>query len=130
MLLIASISLVILITFLDLSLPYVTKIVIDRYIVPSQKTDGIEQGAQDKDRIRYYQVSPDEIGARQVVNKYPELFVVKDGVAQIPFRQLSKLERPDLFSLRQKDISGIALVAGIFLMLIVANFILNFIKHI
>jgi len=62
------------------------------------------------------------------VNKYPELFEVKDGVAQIPFRQLSKLERPDLFRLRQKDISGIALVAGIFLMLIVANFILNFIQ--
>lgn len=128
MLLIASISLVILITFLDLSLPYVTKIVIDRYIVPSQKTDDIEQGAQNKDRVRYYQVSLDEIGVRQVVNKYPELFEVKDGVAQIPFQQLSKLERPDLFRLRQKDISGIALVAGIFLMLIVANFILNFIQ--
>ena len=128
MLLIASISLVILITFLDLSLPYVTKIVIDRYIVPSQKTDDIEQGAQNKDRVRYYQVSLHEIGVRQVVNKYPELFEVKDGVAQIPFRQLSKLERPDLFRLRQKDISGIALVAGIFLMLIVANFILNFIQ--
>ena len=37
LLLLSSIVLIVLITLLDLSLPYVTKIAIDRYIVPGQK---------------------------------------------------------------------------------------------
>jgi len=44
LLLLSSIVLIVLITLLDLSLPYVTKIAIDRYIVPGQnlkkKSDG------------------------------------------------------------------------------------------
>lgn len=123
-LLIASIGLVIFITLLELSLPYVTKIAIDRYIVPVQSVDG----DREKGDIRYYRILLNESGVGQIVEKYPELFEVKEGVAKISFQQLSKLERRDLFRLRQKDIGGIALAAGIFLILIIADFILNFVQ--
>jgi ATP-binding cassette, subfamily B, multidrug efflux pump len=127
-LLVASISLVILITLLNLALPYVTKIVIDRYIVPVQKADGNRQGDRKGGGVRYYRIRMNETGVGEIVAKYPEFFKVKDGVAQIPFQQLSRLDHPDIICLRSKDLAGIAGVAAIFLLLIVADFILNFVQ--
>ena len=126
-LLAASISLVILITLLDLSLPYLTKIIVDRYIVPVAKTGpGGEDGS--KDGGRYYQTSADRADIVQIVKKYPDLFQLTDGMVRISYRHLSDLERTDLYRLRQPDISGIGMISGIYLLLIIAGFFLNFIQ--
>ena len=126
-LLLCSILFVILITLLDLSLPYVTKIVIDRYIVPTRHS-GATGNAAAKEKIRYYRVAITNADLRQIVRKYSDLFKIEDAFARISFRDLSKLERKDLARLRQKDLTGIGLAAAFFLFLVVTNFGLNFLQ--
>jgi len=53
LLLLCSIILVVLITLLDLSLPYITKIAIDRYIVPQKESAGNKRTDSVDDNIRY-----------------------------------------------------------------------------
>ena len=127
-LLVASISLVIFITLLELSLPYVTKIAIDRYIVPVEKFDTHRGAGPKKEGTRYYRISVEDPEVLHIVEKYPDLFTVADGFAHIPFQKLTALERQDLHRIRQPEIGGITRVAGLFLMLIIADFILNFIQ--
>ncbi len=127
-LLAASISLVILITLLDLALPYITKIVVDRYIVPIEETGNAGKSAGDKDRIRYYKTPVNRPSILQIVKKYPDYFEINDGIARISYQHLTELDRADLYRLRQKDISGISLISGIYLLLILISFFLNFIQ--
>ncbi len=121
----AAIALVVLITLLDLALPYVTKIAIDRYIVPpvSGRTG---QGAGDK--TRSYVVDTTRPEAARVVERYPHLFTVDGNRAQIRFESLSRLDRRDLKALRSRDFSGIWMAAGVLLAMVVANFVLNFLQ--
>jgi ATP-binding cassette subfamily B protein len=97
----ASILLVVFITLLDLSLPYVTKIAIDRYIVPQITPDKLENRdsaqhkiwhkTEHKTRSLRADISDPEI--ETLVNTYPDLFkpdlLKKDGnFAYIPFDKL------------------------------------------
>jgi len=125
-LLTVSIILVSFITLLDLSLPYITKIVIDRYIVPTRETGST--GAGDKDRVRYYPVSVNRPGILEIVKKYPDLFHVKGDTARIAYAHLAELDRGDLYRLRRSDISGITMISGIYLFLILIDFCLNFVQ--
>jgi len=54
LLLFCSIIIVILITLLDLSLPYVTKIAIDEYIVPQVRSAGTRISDTAENKIRYF----------------------------------------------------------------------------
>jgi len=98
-----SIILVICITLLDISLPYVTKIAIDRYIVP--QTDAIEarlaKGPESKSRYLLADISDPKI--RTVVNKYRELFTIKKTDARISYEKLGSLEKEDLAILRKDE---------------------------
>ncbi len=121
----AAIVLVVLITVLDLALPYVTKIAIDRYIVPP-----VAGGRPDakREKMRTYHVDPSRPKAAAVVEKHPELFTVEDGRATIRFESLSTLTANELKALRSRDYSGIAFAAGVLLAMVVANFVLNFLQ--
>jgi ATP-binding cassette subfamily B protein len=109
------------ITLMDLSLPYITKIAIDRYIVP--KT-GIETPHFAPARYLTVDISAKEVA--DIVQRYPERFVVSGSSVVIAYNQLDKLTPHDLQTLRKQDISGITLLAAVFLCIIVLDFLLNF----
>ena len=123
-----SIFLVVGITALDLALPYVTKIAIDRYIVP-QTTDaaGSEAGI-DGNRKRYLRADLNTPRQSEIVQKYSSLFLIEGQTAFISFDDLARLEKSDLKILRQQDLDGLGTMAMIFLMIVFLNFILNFVQ--
>ena len=125
LLLFCSIIIVILITLLDLSLPYVTKIAIDEYIVPQVRSAGTRISDTAENKIRYLKadITIQEIEA--IVNKYPDRFKIYESYALISFDDLPKLEKEDLAVLRKDDFSGVAFVTSIFLVIIIINFVLN-----
>jgi len=121
-----SIFLVIGITALDLALPYVTKVAIDRYIVP-QTTDAPGAHARtDGTRKRYFGADLKSPRQRDIVQKYSALFQIEGRTAFISFDELARLEKSDLKMLRQKDLAGLAKMAAVFLAIVFLNFILNF----
>ncbi|MFV9645319.1 MAG: ABC transporter ATP-binding protein [Desulfobacterales bacterium] len=130
----ASIILVVFITLLDLSLPYVTKIAIDRYIVPQITPDKLENpdklkkkdSAGHKTRSLRANMSDPEI--KTVVNTYPDLFNIDGNFAYIPFDKLSRLKKKELAVLRKADLSGITGITSLFLAIIIINFAFNFIQ--
>jgi ATP-binding cassette subfamily B protein len=121
-----SIFLVIGITALDLALPYVTKVAIDRYIVP-QATDAAGTFTRDNEtRKRFLKADLKNSRQRDIVKKYSALFEIEGQSAFISFDQLARLEKSDLKLLRQDDFGGLAKMAAIFLAIVFFNFILNF----
>jgi ATP-binding cassette, subfamily B, multidrug efflux pump len=131
-LLFASVLLVVFITLMDLAIPYVTKIAIDRYIVPAFDNKNPAAGLlqteskseQDLDRIYKVDLSDPAVG--DIVKKYEPLFTLHENTAIITFENLEKLEKEDLILLRQNDLSGVKLIAGVFLIIVLINFVLNF----
>ncbi|MEE4262041.1 MAG: ABC transporter ATP-binding protein [Desulfobacteraceae bacterium] len=128
LLLFGSIGLVLMITALDLALPYVTKIAIDRYIVPltameTPATDGAEKSAE-----RIIRTDLSDPQQQDLVNKYRELFTVEGTTALIPYNALSQLKKPDLAVLRKDDVAGVTYITAIFLILVIINFMLNFVQ--
>ena len=126
-----TIALIVCITLLDLALPYITKIAIDRYIVPGQavtkQTQNDRTGSGDAP-VRLYSVDAEDPGILEIVNRHPELFIQERGTVQIPFDQLSRLPKEDLNQLRKQDRSGLAVAASMLLALVAASLVLNFIQ--
>jgi ATP-binding cassette subfamily B protein len=131
-LLFASVLLVVFITLMDLAIPYVTKIAIDRYIVPAFDNKYTAPGffktdsKSEKPLDRIYQADLSDPAVAAVVEKYETLFTLHENTAIIAFDNLEKLEKDDLIVLRQNDLSGVKLIAGIFLIIVLINFALNF----
>jgi len=126
--LLGSIILIICITLLDLSLPYVTKIAIDRYIVPQTDAikDRLTKGPESKSRYLTADTSDPKI--RTVVNKYRKLFTIKETDAQISYQKIGSLEKEDLEILRKDDFAGLGILTAIFLVIILVNFGINFLQ--
>ena len=79
LLLFGSIGLVLLITVLDLALPYVTKVAIDRYIVPQMdRQSAVDKKFGDDSRSRVIRVNLSNPQHQALVNKYSTLFKI-DG---------------------------------------------------
>jgi len=128
LLLFASIALVLMITALDLSLPYVTKVAIDRYIVPQMapQTDGKSDNPDNKARLLTVDMhNPDK---HRLVQKYKHLFNIEGQTASMPYSALSQVDPSDLMILREKDLRGLGLIAALFLGLVAVNFALNFVQ--
>ncbi len=121
-----SILLVIGITALDLALPYVTKVAIDRYIVPPTADAAGALTRSDGTRSRYLKADLKNPRQREVAQKYSALFRIEGQTALISFDELARLEKSDLKILRQKDFGGLAKMAAIFLAIVFFNFIINF----
>lgn len=128
LLLFGSIGLVLLITALDLALPYVTKIAIDRYIVPLTASEPSATDAGKKVEERAIRVDLNDPQQQALVNKYRELFTVEGTTASIPFKALAKLKKTDLALLRKDDLAGVTFITGIFLVLVIIDFMLNFVQ--
>jgi ATP-binding cassette subfamily B protein len=113
------------ITLLDLSLPYITKIAIDRYIVPRTGIQ-IPNAAE----IRFLTVDISVRETADIVQRYPELFTVSGSSARIAYNQLTKLSQKDIQTLRKLDISGITLLSAVFLGIIILDFLFNFFQQV
>lgn len=121
-----SILLVLGITALDLALPYVTKVAIDRYIVPQATFAKAADSQIDGVKKRYLKADLNDARQREIVEKYGALFQLEGQTALISFDALAKLEKSDLKILRQKDVIGLGKIALIFLAIVFLDFILNF----
>lgn len=130
LLLLGSIGLVLLITALDLALPYVTKVAIDRYIVPGiEQQHAVKKKTGDEPGSRVIQVDLSDPRLQALVNKYRSLFKIEGRTARIAYSALSELARSDLIILRHHDLTGIAGLAAVFVTLVLFNFILSFVQR-
>jgi ATP-binding cassette subfamily B multidrug efflux pump len=128
LLFLSSIVLVVFITLLDLSLPYVTKIAIDRYIVPGRES--VRKNKTDHTEVNIRTLMPDmtDPEVEIVVRKYPDLFRIQGSSARIYFRDLVKLDKKDLAILRKHDLSGITWITALFLGIVIFNFVLDIVQ--
>ena len=127
-LLIISILLVSLMALLDLSVPYVTKIAVDRYIVPAIDSGDTESLATGETKIRLYRVDLTNARIEPIVRQYKTYFKTYGTFALIPFEDLKKLAPEDLAVLRENDYAGVGVAAGVLLGLILVSFGLNFVQ--
>jgi len=130
--LLISIFLVMLITLLDLAIPYVTKVAIDQYIVPKMDaTIPDENRSNEKNaRSRYLEVTVDNQGIQAIIDKHAERFQRKGQIYIISYRHLSELESEDIAVLRKQHLSGVSKIAGLFMVIVVLNFAFNFLQKI
>ncbi|MFC1857624.1 ABC transporter ATP-binding protein [Thermodesulfobacteriota bacterium] len=133
LLLIISISLMCFITLLELSVPYVTKIAIDQYIVPQYDSAAKRQfkdgsPGSSKEKTRFYRARLTDEDIRKAVFKHKDLFEIQEGIAIIAFEDLSKLDRHDLSVIRKYDHAGIGFASGILLGLVLLTLGLSFIQ--
>lgn len=119
-----SVVLVVLITLVDLALPYITKVAIDRHIVPRAGEPG-EAGDTPADR-RLFEAALSDPEVARVVARHPDRFTVRDGTAAIPWSALSALEPGELEVLRRADRRGLGRLTLLFLVLIGMHLLLNF----
>jgi len=121
-----SILLVVMITLMDLSIPYVTKITIDNYIVPSTDLFVSENPGETGRKTRYLSVSMSQPGVPPVVRRYPDLFRIDGDSAVIAYERLSGLDAEDLAQLRSRDFSGVTRMVFYLLIIVCTNSIFNF----
>ena len=117
-----SIGLVTGITVLDLALPYLTKVAIDRYIVQDSRNGKPEE----EQHQRFYSADMRKPNVEQVVRLYPKLFHVEGDQAKIRYDHFGQLKKEDLAYLREGDFAGVARVALIFLGVIIFHFAFSF----
>ncbi len=114
-----SVFLMILISVLDISIPYMTKIAVDSYIVPVNEIVETDEVA----KIRLNTSNPEVM---KIAELHRHLFV-KDGefveIEQEAFKQLTPDEKARL---RANDISGLTVIAVCMIIIVIFNFLLNF----
>ena len=123
-----SIALVVLITLLDLSLPYITKIAIDRYIVPAIDSSPGGKDSGRHDPARQIRVSMDDPDVAASIRRYPGRFTVDGTRASIAYENLRDLPPDTLAVLRKDDLTGIGRLTALFAGVIVLHFIMTFLQ--
>jgi len=113
------------VTLLELAIPYVTKVAIDRYIVPEQRPSSEEPSASG-DQPRYLSFNLSDPAVRDIVRQYPALFETDPPQARITWENLRQLPDPTIRELRHDDIRGVTRAAMILFVIVGFNFILNF----
>ncbi|MBW2427699.1 MAG: ABC transporter ATP-binding protein [Deltaproteobacteria bacterium] len=127
LLLFGSIGLVLLMTVLDLALPYVTKVAIDRYIVPlMDQLPAAKNSAAESSPARILQVDLTDPQQQALVDKYRALFTIEGSTALIPYSALSRIDKSDLAVLRRHNLVGLGFLAAVFVALVLINFIFSF----
>jgi ATP-binding cassette subfamily B protein len=120
-----SILLVIAITLLDLSIPYITKIAIDSYIVPQDNNH-----KNNKSLKKQLAVNLNDSLSRGIVNQYPEYFTIKKQTALIAYDDLKHFSEDELKILRKNDLNGVMMIAFLLFALVIGNYLLNFLHGI
>ena len=123
-----SVVLVVAITLLELSIPYITKEIIDRYIVPRDRIAGTANSADEAPQ-QWLSVDLNDPGVAAVVGRQKDLFRIRGDRAAIRLADLQRLDRPTLSRLRHADLSGLLRIAGLFMVVVVAIFIFTFAQN-
>ncbi len=116
--------LIFLITGLELVIPYITKIAIDRYIVPENSIRATAETP--KGRFLSCDLSDPDIS--KIVSARPALFQINQNTALIAYSRLPDLPQEAVATLRKNDLTGISYAAAWLLLVVIINFFLNFIK--
>lgn len=128
LLLCLSIVFIVVITLLDLSLPYLTKIAIDRYIVPqAEPVQGIGRDVTDSN-VRYLRADLTDAKVEAIVQKYADIFKRYESFALVKLDDLEQLEKKELAVLRRNDLAGVSMIAAYFLVIVLVTFVLNFVQ--
>ncbi len=114
-----AVALIIIITFLDLSLPYITKTAIDKYIVPVHAKNADKGG-------RYLIVDGSDHEIAKIIKKYPAFFEKRGNIVKLPLSDLKEIGKTDIMALRKKDIKGVGIASFIYVMASFLIFILTF----
>jgi ATP-binding cassette subfamily B multidrug efflux pump len=123
-----AIFLVILITLLDISIPYVTKIAIDKYIVPNVGLSESPIKEVVDAQSGFYPVDLQDASAAAVVEKYANSFTIQKTTAFISYEKLSEIPPEDVYRLRKGDFKGVMVLALGLILIVIAVFVLNFIQ--
>jgi ATP-binding cassette subfamily B multidrug efflux pump len=120
--------LVVAITLLELSVPYITKEIIDRHIVPRNRIVNSPAQATD-DHRQWLVVDLNDPLAAAVVHRHPHLFRIQGGQALVRMKDLRSIDRMDVMQLRHQDLSGLLRISLLFLAVVVAIFVFTFIQN-
>ena len=120
-----SVALVLLITLFDIALPLLTKIAVDRFIVPGRQETGAIPTAETA-AGRRLGVDLSDPAAAAAAGRYPDLLQAEGAHASIAFEDLPKVAAGDLERLRRGDLAGLAWLTLAFVLMSLAGFALNF----
>ena len=77
---------------------------------------------------RYYVFVPLGEKEEEVLRKYPALFEKSGRYGFIPWDRMRELRKEDLFTLRGRDMEGVLRIALLVVLILMANFVLNFLQ--
>ncbi|MFA6009088.1 MAG: ABC transporter ATP-binding protein [Desulfobacteraceae bacterium] len=117
-----SVTMLAMITVLDLAIPYVTREAIDNYIVPVLSRDATGS----ESRMIRVDVSDNE--GQRVVARNGSLFEKKENDTLLALTNLEAMDEKDIRIVRKKDFRGVTVVALLILGIVAIQFILTFIQ--
>ena len=123
-----SVLMVVAITLLELSVPYITKEIIDNHILPEDRliNEATDDGTVGQRRLVVDLTDP---AVEQIVKDRPQLFQFGEDRATIHLADLDRLDRESLRQLRAHDFSGLIHYAVLFLLVVVAIFVFTFLQN-
>jgi ATP-binding cassette subfamily B multidrug efflux pump len=123
-----SVTLVVAITLLELSVPYITKEIIDRHIVPRNRLTG--ETSVGRELIgQWLPVDLKDPIVAEVVDREKDLFQIQGDQALIRLVDIDRLDPSSLSRLRHADLSGLLRIASLFLAVVVAIFFFTFAQN-
>ncbi len=128
----AAVLLILIVTLIDLAIPYVTKVAIDQYIVPVAVTETQGEGSPGTStdgKTRIIEVDLSDPAVKAIVTKYRDHFFFRNGQAGIRLADLTNLAPADIAVLRKTDLAGIARMTLIFIVLIAAGLVASFFQQ-
>lgn len=129
LLLAGSILLVVVITLLDVALPYFSKVVIDGHIVPTPLAVGDNAASEaNRPQKRYLIVDDTDPDVQRFMVKMPGHFEMIHGQMRMDYEAFLDLSPDDRACLRHQDLSGLVWVVAIFLGLVVVDFGFTFLQ--
>ena len=120
--------LVLAITFLELSVPYITKEIIDRHIVPRDRIVSRTDQADGTQR-QWLTIDLNDPVAAKAVHRYRHFFRIEDDQAQIQLDTLHRIDPDHLMQLRHQDLSGLLVITLLFMAVVISIFVLTFIQN-
>ncbi|WP_300667660.1 ABC transporter ATP-binding protein [Desulfoluna sp.] len=111
-----ALMLVAILTGLDLSIPWITKEALDRYIIPDIS----------RTETHHLSVDASDPTVRRFLNQHPEWRTATEGPTEIPRTALTLADSATRLRLRAADIKGTALAALLLLAVLFFNFLFGF----
>ncbi len=123
-----SVALVVAITLLELSVPYITKEIIDRHIVPRDRIVHPTEGA-DSAGGQWLAVDLNDPVVASAVDRRKHLFQIRNDQAAIRLEDFQRLDRSTLSQLRRTDLDGLLRLVSLFMAVVAAIFIFTFAQN-